>query len=73
MTANQLIDLMNRSPFTPLEIHLSDGASIRVEQPYQIATTRNSPTCVIYEGDERMRFVSYRNITEVITSSINGS
>jgi hypothetical protein len=73
MTANQLIDVMNRSPFTPLEIHLSDGVSIRVEQPYQIATTRNSPTCVIYEGDERMRFVSYRNITEVITSSVNGS
>jgi hypothetical protein len=73
MTANQLIDLMNRSPFTPLEIHLSDGERIRVEQPYQIATTRNSPTCVIYEEDERMRFVSYRNITEVITTSVNGS
>jgi hypothetical protein len=73
MTANQMIDLMNRSPFAPLEIHLSDGASIRIEQPFQIATTRNSPTCVVYEGDDRMRILSFRNITEVITTSVNGS
>jgi hypothetical protein len=73
MTANLMIDLMNRTPFTPLEIHLSDGALIRVEEPFRIATARNSPTCIIYEGDDRMRIVSYRNITEVGTSPINGS
>ena len=73
MTANQLIQLKNRSPFSQLEIHLSDGASIRVEQPYHVATRRNSPTCVIYEDDERMRFLAFRNITDVITTSVNGS
>jgi hypothetical protein len=62
---------MNRSPFTPLEIHLSDGAAIRVEEPFQISTSRNSPTCTVYEGD-RMRIVAFRNITEVVTSA-NGS
>jgi hypothetical protein len=73
MTANHIIELMNRLPFEPLEIHLSDGTSIRVEQPYQISTARNSPTCTIYEEDgERMRIVSFRNITEVITTA-NGA
>ncbi|HEY2760081.1 MAG TPA: hypothetical protein VGI75_05040 [Pirellulales bacterium] len=73
MNASQMIDLMNRSPFAPLEIHLNDGNSIRVEEPFQIATLRNSPTCIIYENDSRTRFVAYRNITEVITSTVNGS
>jgi hypothetical protein len=72
MTANQIIELMNRSPFEPLEIHLSDGASIRVEHPYEIATKPNSAICVVYDG-ELARFVSFRNITQVVTSPLNGS
>jgi hypothetical protein len=72
MTANQIIDLMNRSPFEPLEIHLSDGASIRVEHPYEIATKPNSAICVVYDG-ELARFVSFRNITQVVTVPLNGS
>jgi hypothetical protein len=72
MTANQMIELMNRTPFDPLEIHLSDGTTIQVDQPYQIATRPNSPSCLIYTDDERMRVVSYRNITEVITSATSG-
>jgi hypothetical protein len=71
MTANQMIDLMNRAPFVPLEIHMSDGEAVRVEEPFQISTARNSPTCTIYDG-ERMRIVAFRNITEVITS-VNGT
>ena len=73
MNATQMIELMNRSPFVPLEIHLSDGASIRVEEPFRIATSRSSPTCTIYEGEDRMRIVAFRNVTEVITSPVNGS
>ena len=71
MTANKMIELMNRMPFEPLEIHLSDGERIVVERPYQIATRPNGPSCVIYTDDDRMRIVSYRNITEVITA-VNG-
>lgn len=71
MTANRMIELMNRSPFAPLEIHLNDGTSIRVAEPFQIATLRNSPTCTIYEEGDRMRIVAFRNISEVITA-ING-
>lgn len=69
MNASQMIELMNRVPFEPLEIHLSDGTRIRVEQPYHIATRQDSPTCIIYDEDDRTRFVAYRNITEVITSA----
>jgi hypothetical protein len=72
MTANQMIELMNRSPFVPLEIHLNDGRSIKVEHPYEIATKPNSAICIVYDG-ELARFVSFRNITEVITTSPNGA
>ena len=71
MTANQMIELMNRTPFEPLEIHLSDGSSIRVEHPYEIATRPNSAACTIYGPDDLMRIVAYRNITEVITRMAN--
>ena len=67
MTANQMIELMNRIPFHPLEIHLSGGRAIRVEHPYEIATQPNSAACTVYCPDGLMRIVAYRNITEVIT------
>ncbi len=69
MNATQIIELMNRAPFVPLEIHLSDGAQILVAHPYQISTSRNSPSCTIYDADDRMRIVAFRNITEVMTSA----
>jgi hypothetical protein len=69
MNATQLIGLMNRTPFEPLEIHLNDGTRIRVDQPYHVATRLNSPTCWIYEEDSRVRIVAYRNITEIVTAA----
>jgi hypothetical protein len=71
MTANKIIELMKRMPFEPLEIHLSDGTTILVEVPHQIATRANGRSCIIYTDDDRMRIVAYRNITEVITA-VNG-
>jgi hypothetical protein len=71
MTSNRVLELMNRVPFLPLEIHLTDGAMIRVENAYDIAARPNSPDITIYEED-RWRFVACRNITEVISApSIN--
>lgn len=72
MTANQMLKLMNRTPFEPIEIHLSDGAVINVEQPYAIATQPNSQSCVVFVDDEIARFVAFRNITEVVTKPLNG-
>lgn len=69
MNATQMIELMNRAPFEPLEIHLSDGARIRVEHPYHIAIRQDGPTCIIFDESDRMRIVAYRNITEVITAA----
>ena len=67
MTATQIIELMNRKPFDAIEVHLADGANIKVEEPWQISTTRNSPVCVIFDADERMRIISFRNITGVVS------
>ena len=69
MNASQLIELMNRTPFAPFEIHLNDGSRITVEHPWQVATFRNSPACTIYEADERMRIVAFRNITQFVTTA----
>lgn len=69
MTAAEMIVLMNRTPFEPLEIHLNDGTTIRVEHPYEIATQPKGNSCVIYDENGLMRIVAYRNITEVITTA----
>jgi hypothetical protein len=68
MTTNLLIELMNQIPFQPLEIHLSDGTAITIQEPFDISAARNSPVCVVYDADNRKRTVSVRNITEVITN-----
>lgn len=68
MTANDMLALMNRKPFEPLEIHLSNGTTITVQHPYQIATTPNATACVVYGDDDVvMRIIPYRNIAEVVT------
>jgi hypothetical protein len=70
MTAQQMIQLMNRTPFEPLEIHLTDGTHIRVEHPYEISTAPKSAICSIFNDDDGlMRVVSFRNITEVVTKA----
>ena len=66
MNATELIKLMNRSPFQPLEIHLNDGSIISVTEPFEIATQRTSPCFIVY-GPERMDVVSYRNIAKITT------
>ena len=70
MTATQMIELMNREPFDSFEVHLSDGANVKVEEPWQISTSRNSPVCVIFDADEQMRIISFRNLTEVVTRAV---
>ncbi len=64
MNATELIKLMNRQPFSPLEIHLNDGSTITVNEPFEIATQRTSPCFVVYTT-ERMDVISYRNVAQV--------
>ena len=66
MNASELIELMNRSPFQPLEIHLNDGSIIIVNEPFEIATQRTSPRFIVYTTD-KMDVVSYRNVAKVTT------
>ncbi len=68
MSATAMIELVNRQPFEPLEVHLSDGQVLRVESPHLIATGRNKSTLTLFsDEDESARYVAYRNITQVIT------
>jgi hypothetical protein len=69
MNAAQMLQLMNRIPFEPFELHLNDGHRIRVDHPSYLATREDSPTCIICDDDEQMRIVAYRNIAEVITKA----
>ena len=66
MNATELIKLMNRSPFQPLEIHLNDGSMITVNEPFEIATQRTSPCFIVYTAD-KTHYVAYQNVTKVTT------
>ena len=66
MDANELIKLMNRAPFQPLEIHLTDGSVITVNESFEIATRRTSPCFIVYSHD-KMDVVSYQNVARVST------
>lgn len=70
MTANRILELMNRSPFVPLEIHLSDGARIAVNHPYEIAVHPHSADFTVFD-DQRLRIVAVRNVTEIVTASFD--
>jgi hypothetical protein len=69
MNATELLKLMNRSPFQPLEIHLNDGSVVTVHEPFEIAVQRTSPCFVVYT-QEKMDVVAYRNVTKVVTPAI---
>ncbi len=73
MTAIQLIKLMNQVPFEGFEIHLSDGTKIAVEHPYLVATNPHSSFCTIFDLPDQARYVSFRNITEVIVPLLANS
>lgn len=66
MNATELIKLMNRKPFQPLQVHLNDGSLITVNEPFNIATDRGSPCFIVY-GAEKMDIVAYRNVAKITT------
>jgi hypothetical protein len=68
MTANQLIELMNRVPFEPFEFHLNDGSRIRVDHPYLVATSPHSASCTVYaENGPIARYVALRNVSQIVS------
>ncbi|MEO1498211.1 MAG: hypothetical protein AAFV43_13795 [Planctomycetota bacterium] len=74
MNASTMIDIVNRQPFEPIEVHLSDGEVLTIESLHLIATGRNKPTFILYtDEDETTRYVSYRNITQVVTKEPTGA
>ncbi len=68
MTANKILAILNRNPFYPLEIHLSDGAKITVDHPFEITVQPHAAEFIVYE-DETERHIACRNITQIITTA----
>jgi hypothetical protein len=68
MNATQMLELLNHSPFQPLENRLNKGAVIHVDQPFAIRAVRNSSTCIVFDDEGIARFVAYRNMAEVVTN-----
>ena len=73
MNATQMLELMNRTPFQPLEVRLNNGTVIHVDDPYSIAVKPNSSTCIIFDDGGIARFVSYFNIGEVVTQDLSAT
>ena len=71
MNATQMLELMNRVPFQPLEIHLNNGAVIHVEEPFAIRAKPHSSTCIVFDDEGIARFIAYRNMSEVVTSDVD--
>jgi hypothetical protein len=71
MNATQMLELMNRMPFQPLEIHLNNGSVIHVTEPFAIRAVRHSPTCIVFDDEGIARFVAYRNMAEVVTKDVD--
>jgi hypothetical protein len=70
MNATQMLELLNRSPFQPLEVHLNNGTVIHVETPFAIRAIPHSATCIVFDDEGIARFVAYRNMAEVVTSDV---
>jgi len=74
MNASQMIELINRQPFKPIEVHLRDGGVFTVESPHLIATSRNQATFTVCSDDnDSARYVAYRNVTQVVTEEPTGA
>ena len=71
MNATQILELLNRTPFQPLEIRLNNGTVIHVDQPFAIRVVQHSPTCIVFDDEGIARFVAYRNMAEVVTSDVD--
>jgi hypothetical protein len=67
MNASEMLKVMNRTLFEPFEIHLADGVSVRVEFPWQVATSPHSPVCAVFDEEHGMRIIAFRNVTEIVT------
>lgn len=72
MTSSEVLKLIRRTPFVSFKIHLSDGGRVRVDSPWEIATSPSSRTVTRYEPNGEMCLIPVRNITEITTESSEG-
>jgi hypothetical protein len=68
MTAEAIIDMLEREPFEPFRICLSSGESYEVTNPHMVALMRGR-VFVALPDSERSTFVSYLHIAALETIS----
>ena len=66
MTADDLRELKNKTPFAPFTIHMNDGKSLKVEDPEDILLPRGwrSDVIVTYPNG-RWSWIYLKNISHV--------
>ena len=53
MKPSEIIDLLERTPFTPFDLRTSDGRVYRVEHPEFIMRSRDGNTIYLQTDDDR--------------------
>jgi len=71
MNATQILDLLNRTPFQPLEIRLNNGTVVHVDTHFAIRVVPHSSSCIVFDDAGIARFIAYRNMAEVVTSDVD--
>lgn len=66
MTADAIVDMLEREPFEPFRICLSSGESYDVRNPHMVALMK-SKVFIALPDSERSTFVSYLHIAALET------
>ena len=64
MTTVNIEDALNKSPFTPFDIHIDNGKAVHVRHPDFLMFSESKRTAVIVEG-ERFHIVDVEHISSI--------
>jgi hypothetical protein len=66
MTADDLRELKNKTPFSPFTIHMNGGKSIKVDDPEDLVIPRGWRTdAIVTHPSGRFAFVYIRNVSHI--------
>ena len=65
MERKEVDELVNREPFIPFRVYLSNGESIEIHRPRNIAVTRTQIFIVL--PDDRWKFIPLEHIASIET------
>jgi hypothetical protein len=66
MTADQLRDYKNKTPFTPFTIHMTDGTEFRITDPESLVLPKGwTADALLTKPRGRFSFIYLRNVTHI--------